>query len=286
SVSRNSSIINESLFNKIKRNVKALNNIKVEKEYRENCLNYKYWIFGEIWKLYDVEKPSHTISDITTEFMKLNGCFKGGISRGCQFIFIYKDINDLILLLEKRNLYDYFKNYSKIKESVCKKENKDLFEKYLKSISETYKKHHVQEKCCDWGASYCPDYFLSCDYVYNPSRLLSLLESKDKGVCDKVEKEYSYETVELTNPLTSKVKVDMYIKYLRCAKVTEQGFNETAIVCQQPGYRPHLSNSLMDMKRRGKTIDNNTNRPIHQLIINENPVNVVLISNQDYNYYN
>ncbi|KMZ86134.1 variable surface protein Vir12 [Plasmodium vivax Brazil I] len=287
SVPCNSTIISESLLKKIKRNVKALRDIKVEKEYRENCLNYKYWIFGEMWKLYNVEKKSQDISNIIAEFMKLNGFFNDGNSWGCEFNFIDKDPKDLILLLGKRNLYDYFKNHHNIKKSIaCKTVNNDLSETYLKSISETYKKYQSQEECCHWGASFCPDYFLSCDDVYNPSRLLSLLNSKDGGTCDKVGKEDSHITGELKDSVSSTKNVDMYIKYLRCAKVTEPTFNQTAIVCQQPGYRPHLSNSLMDRKRIGEAIDKNSTRPIHQLRINEKPVNVVLISSQDYNYYN
>ncbi|SCO67911.1 VIR protein [Plasmodium vivax] len=287
SVPCNSTIISESLLKKIKRNVKALHDIKVEKEYRENCLNYKYWIFGELLKRYNGKTGSQTIGDITTEFMNLNGCFNDGSSRGCEFKFIHKDLENLTLLLEKRNLYDYFKNHYKIKKSIaCKTENKALFETYLKSINKTYKKYQGQEECCHWGASFCPDYFLSCDDVYNPSRLLLLLESKDEETCSKVEKEESHRTDELKDSQNSKENVDMYIKYLRCANVREPRFNETAIVCQQPGYRPHLSNSLMDRKRIGKTIDSNSTRPIHQLNINEKPVNVVLISSQDYNYYN
>ncbi|GAB69479.1 CYIR protein, partial [Plasmodium cynomolgi strain B] len=144
--------------------------------------------------------------------------------------------------------------------------------------------YQVQEECCHWGASFCPDYFLNCNDVYNPSRLLSLLKYYDEEAC-KVGTEDSYETAELNVSPPSKGRVDMYIKYLKCAEVTEENFKGTAIVCQQPGYRPHLSNSLMDMKRKGKTIHSNSNRPIHQLKINEKPVNVVLISNQDYNYY-
>ncbi|KMZ79960.1 variable surface protein Vir12 [Plasmodium vivax India VII] len=280
-------IMVDSLFNKIKRNVNALNDIKVENEYRENCLNYKYWIFGEMWKLHNDKENPKDISNIITEFMKLNGFFKGGRNRGCEFNFIHKELKDLTFLLEKKNLYDYFKNHHKIKKGdICKKENKALFEKYLKSISEAYKNYQVQEKCCHWGASFCPDYFLSCDDVYNPSRLLSLLKSNDKEACDKIGKEDSHITGELKDSVTSTKNVDMYIKYLRCANVTDSRFNQTAIVCQQPGYRPHLSNSLMDRKRIGKTIDSNSTRPIHQLKINENPVNVVLISSQDYNYYN
>ncbi|KMZ92835.1 variable surface protein Vir12 [Plasmodium vivax Mauritania I] len=286
-VSCNSSIISDSLLKKIKRNVKALRDIKVEKEYRENCLNYKYWIFGEMWKLYNDKTKSYTINNITTEFMKLNGFFNDGNSWGCEFNFIDKDLKDLTLLLERRNLYDYFKNHHKIKKSdICKKEHKDLFKKYLISISETYKKYRGQEQCCHWGASFCPDYFLSCDDVYNPSRLLSILESNDEEACRKLGTDDSHGTATLTDSGNSTEKVDMYIKYLRCANVTDTRFNTTAIVCQQPGYRPHLSNSLMDRKRIGKTIDGNSTRPIHQLNINENPVNVVLISSQDYNYYN
>ncbi|GAW84295.1 variable surface protein [Plasmodium gonderi] len=282
----NNSIVDSELLRNIRNNAKKLNSVKCENEYKEDCSYYKYWIFREIWKLYKIKKTSHKISDIIKEFMKLNICTKKNDNKkySCQYYFTHNNEDELKYFLEQKNLFDYFKSYDKIISLLpCNNENNTVYMNYLKYINETYNKHLVQEECCYFGASLCQSYFLSCDDMYNPSKLIALLQSSDKEDFQKI-LDYNLSKKAQEESSSNTPKIDMYIKYLGCAKVTKDGFNETAIVCEQPGYRPHLKKTHIDIKRTDSAVSDNSNRNVHQLEINEKPINVVLISNQDYNY--
>ncbi|GAW83937.1 variable surface protein [Plasmodium gonderi] len=277
--------VNNDLLNKILRNAKKLNEIQKENIYREYCINYKYWIFREIWKLNKNNTTKSNFSDIISEFINLRDCTKKNHNNiyDCQYHFTVKNLDELKFFIEQKNLYDYFKSYDKVISNIpCDTDNNNEYINYLKSISETYNEHNFHERCCHFGASYCPNYFLSCDDKYNPRNIINALQSKDKEECNKIKNANLNNKSKEENLENYSTQVDMYIKYLECANVNKPPFNGTSIICQHPGYHPSTRNTFFKEKNSERSADSNSSTKIHQIEINNKPFNVALISNDIY----
>ncbi|KMZ94928.1 hypothetical protein PVMG_06044 [Plasmodium vivax Mauritania I] len=144
---------------------------------------------------------------------------------------------------EMKHLYEYFKAYDTIKSNIkCGDGKNDKYFKYIKYISFLYNKH--KEDCCSWSAEICPDYFLSCDEYYNPSKFVSALESSDIATCDEMLKAPIPKKSEDVFSVDPNSEDNMYIKYFTCSYVTDSKFEKKGLRCQQPGYSAHLNDRL------------------------------------------
>ncbi|KMZ89800.1 hypothetical protein PVMG_06295 [Plasmodium vivax Mauritania I] len=143
---------------------------------------------------------------------------------------------------EMKHLFEYFKNYDKIKGKFdCVKAKNDKYFKYFKYISFLYNKH--KESCCSWGATVCSDYFLECDEYYDPNKLVSAIESHDQEKCNEIKK-LSKPNLSEEKSIDPKEENNMYIKYFTCSYVTDSTFKKKGLRCQQPGYSPFRKNKF------------------------------------------
>ncbi|SBT01074.1 PIR Superfamily Protein, partial [Plasmodium malariae] len=152
------------------------------KKIKEYCSHYKYWVYQEIWKLF---KNGQQMDDIHVidKFNKLQSdLFVKHSKHDCSYGYILKDYEELNYKIEKKYLYDYFKNYNTIKSSnKCNTVGSDKYRAYLEAIKELYDR---ESHCCWTGLSECPDYILTCDDKFDPSKLLSALGSRGSERCD------------------------------------------------------------------------------------------------------
>ncbi|SBS92781.1 PIR Superfamily Protein [Plasmodium malariae] len=168
--------------------VSKLLDIVFKKESSENyedyCLHYRYWVYHELRKLFKDDKKSNDITEVINKFNKLQTTiFSKYAKRGCSFGFVTKDYKELNYKIEEKYLYDYFKNYNTIKSSKqCSNVGSSKYRAYLEAIKKLY---DVEYNFCCWtGLTECPDYILTCDNKFDPSKLLSALGSEEKGNCD------------------------------------------------------------------------------------------------------
>ncbi|KMZ81703.1 hypothetical protein PVIIG_06142 [Plasmodium vivax India VII] len=178
---------------------------------------------------------------------------------------------------EMKHLYEYFKAYDTIKSNIkCGDGKNDKYFKYIKYISFLYNKH--KEDCCSWSAEICPDYFLSCDEYYNPSKFVSALESSDIATCDEMLKAPIPKKSEDVFSVDPNSEDNMYIKYFTCSYVTDSKFEKKGLRCQQPGYSAHLNDRLSARRNVIKPQNNTSGLDGKKIIINGKTINVVLIS--------
>ncbi|KMZ96389.1 hypothetical protein PVNG_06426 [Plasmodium vivax North Korean] len=178
---------------------------------------------------------------------------------------------------EMKHLFEYFKNYDKIKEKFdCAKAKNDKYFKYFKYISFLYNKH--KEDCCSLGAEICPDYFLSCDEYYNPNKIVSAIESSDIEACNKIKKSPISNIYGETSIINPEEENNMYIKYFTCSYVTDLNFGKKGLRCQQPGYSAHLNDKISARRNVIKPQNNTSGLDGKKIIVNGKTINVVLIS--------
>ncbi|SCA59881.1 VIR protein [Plasmodium vivax] len=178
---------------------------------------------------------------------------------------------------EMKHLYEYFKAYDTIKSNIkCGDGKNDKYFKYIKYISFLYNKH--KEDCCSWSAEICPDYFLSCDEYYNPSKFVSALESSDIATCDEMLKAPIPKKSEDVFSVDPNSEDNMYIKYFTCSYVTDSKFEKKGLRCQQPGYSAHLNDRLSARRNIIKRQNNTSGLDGKKITINGKTINAVLIS--------
>ncbi|CAI7722540.1 PIR protein [Plasmodium vivax] len=178
---------------------------------------------------------------------------------------------------EMKHLFEYFKNYDKIKGKFdCVKAKNDKYFKYFKYISFLYNKH--KENCCSWGATVCSDYFLECDEYYDPNKLVSAIESHDQKECKKIKDSLIADKSEETSNINPKDENNMYIKYFTCSYVTDSTFKKKGLRCQQPGYSPFRKNNFSPVRAINNAKNNNLKLKGKKLTINGKSINAVLIS--------
>ncbi|KAI4840869.1 hypothetical protein MKS88_000632 [Plasmodium brasilianum] len=159
-------------------------NKSTQKEFKEYCSQYKFWVYEEVKKLFNEGTSDGDIEDVIKKFYNLQlNLFNFHSKNYCSYRFDYKTLEGLKYNIEEKSLYDYFKNYNTIKTSdTCNKCKNDEYKKYLNSISVIY--NNVKENCCTPGIWDCSNYFLSCEDDFDPSKLLSALGSEEKGNCE------------------------------------------------------------------------------------------------------
>ncbi|KMZ88718.1 hypothetical protein PVBG_05574 [Plasmodium vivax Brazil I] len=176
-----------------------------------------------------------------------------------------------------KHLFEYFKNYDKIKEKFeCAKAKNDKYFKYIKYISFLYNKH--KEDCCSLGAEMCPDYFLTCDKYYNPNKFVSAIESSDIETCNKILEVSVPDKSEDVFFVDPNSEDNMYIKYFTCSYVTDSKFEKKGLRCQQPGYSAHLNDRLSARRNIIKRQNNTSGLDGKKITINGKTINAVLIS--------
>ncbi|KMZ96126.1 hypothetical protein PVNG_06429 [Plasmodium vivax North Korean] len=176
-----------------------------------------------------------------------------------------------------KHLFEYFKNYDKIKGKFdCVKAKNDKYFKYFKYISFLYNKH--KESCCSWGATVCSDYFLECDEYYDPNKLVSAIESHDHKECKKIKDSLTANKSEEVSTIDPKDENNMYIKYLTCSRATHSNFENEGLKCQQPEFNALRNNKFTAVRPVYKAQKSNSKLKGKKLTINGKPINVVLIS--------
>ncbi|KMZ82436.1 hypothetical protein PVIIG_05838 [Plasmodium vivax India VII] len=136
---------------------------------------------------------------------------------------------------EMKHLFEYFKNYDKIKGKFdCVKAKNDKYFKYFKYISFLYNKH--KESCCSWGATVCSDYFLECDEYYDPNKLVSAIESSDTKACNNIKNSLIANKSEETSIINPEEENNMYIKYFTCSYINDSNFKNKGLRCYQPQF--------------------------------------------------
>ncbi|SCN12499.1 PIR protein [Plasmodium malariae] len=153
------------------------------KKSKEYCSHYKYWVYHEIWKLFKNGQQTDDIH-IIDKFNKLQSdLFVKHNKHNCSYGYILNDYEELNYKIEKKYLYDYFKNYNTIKSSKqCSNVGGSKYRAYLEAIKKLYDVEY--NSCCLSGLTECPDYILTCDDKFDPSKLLSALVSKGSERCD------------------------------------------------------------------------------------------------------
>ncbi|SBS92325.1 PIR Superfamily Protein [Plasmodium malariae] len=150
---------------------------------KEYCSHYIYWVYHEIWKLF---KGGQKASDmgIIDKFNKLQSTlFYNYKKHDCSYGYILKSYEEIDYKIEKKYLYDYFKNYNTIKSSKqCSNVGGSKYRAYLEAIKKLYDVEY--NSCCLSGLTECPDYILTCDDKFDPSKLLSALGSRGSERCD------------------------------------------------------------------------------------------------------
>ncbi|SBS95734.1 PIR Superfamily Protein [Plasmodium malariae] len=171
-----------TLCNKVSKLLKYVFDKDKFNKKKEYCSHYKYWVYQEIWKLFKNGQQTDNI-DVIDKFNKLQSdLFVKHNKRDCSFGYILRDYEELNYKIEKKYLYDYFKNFNTIKSSNnCNTVGSDKYRAYLKAIKELYDR---ESHCCWTGLSECPDYILTCDDKFDPSKLLSALGSRGSERCD------------------------------------------------------------------------------------------------------
>ncbi|KAI4841131.1 hypothetical protein MKS88_000366 [Plasmodium brasilianum] len=153
------------------------------KKSKEYCSHYKYWVYHEIWKLFKNGQQTDDIH-IIDKFNKLQSdLFLKHNNHDCSYGYILNDYEELNYKIEKKYLYDYFKNYNTIKSSKqCSNVGGSKYRAYLEAIKKLYDVEY--NSCCFSGLTECPDYILTCDDKFDPSKLLSALVSRGSERCD------------------------------------------------------------------------------------------------------
>ncbi|SCN12431.1 PIR protein [Plasmodium malariae] len=150
---------------------------------KEYCSHYIYWVYHEIWKLFKSDQKASDMG-IIDKFNKLQSTlFYNYNKHDCSYGYILKSYEEIDYKIEKKYLYDYFKNYNTIKSSKqCSNVGGSEYRAYLEAIKKLY---HVEYNFCCWtGLTQCPDYILNCDNKFDPSKLLSALGPKGSERCE------------------------------------------------------------------------------------------------------
>lgn len=170
--------ISPDLCDKITKNARYINGLAtIRKGDDPECLNYKNWVYYQIWKFHK-SKDTIKLDEVIGDFLNIqNAVNKAPAKKICQFDFTSKDKNELEERLEKKILRDYIKNYENIKKDVTAKVKSDMYFKYLTYISKIFEIH--KKRCEDfWNyiPKRCNEYFALSTNPINPKNLLPILE--------------------------------------------------------------------------------------------------------------
>ncbi|SCO73370.1 VIR protein [Plasmodium vivax] len=300
----------KTICKKMVRNIKTLSNNSEMKglSHRDRCTYLNFWIYREISKLYPNEDKN--LTDITDVYNLIDANIKInmdlikyysntkndqtaqstlGTSSQSPSTFVNHELSKhepcyfnydctFSECREMKYLYEYFKDYDKIKGNIkCEDRKKDKYIEYLTYISYLYNKHKNEKGCCSRGVEICPDYFLACDEYYNPNKIVSAMESSDIGTCNKIKNSPRPNLSEETS-IDPEDENNMYIKYFTCSYVTEPTFDKKRLRCQQPEYSSLRKNKFAAVRPVYKAQTSNSQLRGKKLTINGKTINAVLIS--------
>ncbi|GAB69360.1 CYIR protein [Plasmodium cynomolgi strain B] len=170
--------INSSLCDKITKNTRYINGLTIIRKSDEECLNYKYWVYYQIWKFHKSNKDTIKLDDVIDDFLNIqNAVNKGPAKKICEFDFTSKNKGEeLEEKLEKKILRDYIKNYGNIKKDVTNNVKSDMYFKYLTYISKIFDIHKKKcENFWDFFPKGCNEYFVISTNPFKPKDLLDIL---------------------------------------------------------------------------------------------------------------
>ncbi|EDL42866.1 variable surface protein Vir12, putative [Plasmodium vivax] len=169
--------ISPDLCDKITKNARYTNGLSTIKKGDDDCLNYKNWVYDQIWKFYK-SKDTIKLDEVISDFLNIqNAVNKVFPKKICQFDFTSKDKKDLEEKLEKKNLRDYIKNYENIKKEVTANVKSDMYSKYLTYISKIFEIHKTKcEGPWNFYPKQCNEYFVLSTNPFKPKDLLDILQ--------------------------------------------------------------------------------------------------------------
>ncbi|SBS95248.1 PIR Superfamily Protein [Plasmodium malariae] len=191
------------LCKNVARNFKYLYERGKPENYDYRCSHYKFWVYKEIEKMFEKNSAGDDVKDVITQFLNLQTSLTGTYGLyNCNYIFLKKNLEELDNKNKEKYLYEYFANYDSIKsKDICIKVDVKKYKKYINFISSLYEN---KKKICCWNEkSVCPHYFLKCGEEFNPSKLLSVLESHNGDSCNRLES--FKETISINKKLDSNI---------------------------------------------------------------------------------
>ncbi|CAI7724080.1 Plasmodium vivax Vir protein, putative [Plasmodium vivax] len=174
--------ITKELCNKVAANLQYVYDIKEEGKKKNTCLLYKYWTYDQMWKFLGKNKEHSHVKSVIADFVNIREkVSKKNHNYTCQYYFVRNSFQDLKENLEKKFLYDYFKNFESIRTNIHSKDKYDLYNKYITYIKSLYEEYG--EDCSDsfdFMMGNCDEYYEQDSKDYDPNVLLTTLK-KYKG---------------------------------------------------------------------------------------------------------
>ncbi|SBS99112.1 PIR Superfamily Protein, partial [Plasmodium malariae] len=264
------------LCRKIARNSRNLPEYSDTDKFTIHCSHYRYWAYQNIKKFLENNLGNDNGDSYISKFLSARDSINQAYnSYFCQYEF--KNNNALSVLndkLEEKYLYDYFHNYDSIKTyDTCNLVSLSEYEKYLRHIDTLYKKYRNEKYCCEDSWNYCPNYF-KCYEGFDPTKLLSVLNSKGKKICDNLKNlEDSLES-DMSKGSSSQTDVEDSIFIFYCTDINEDRLS----VNRRTRERPNADKSVcrffpISSKSRNKPsltgVETSTNLPISGTIPQE-----------------
>ncbi|GAW79042.1 variable surface protein [Plasmodium gonderi] len=169
------------LCKKIGNSLKILSQIQDGKTRRYGCLKYKYWVNSQILSLLGDDPKKEYDKTVLNNFSDAQKIIleKKIYDYVCWYDFKGANLKNVKEMNEKKDLHDYFSNYSTVKKYILSDSaNEDECKNYLKHIKELYDRH--KNECFDffnYWTSDCPDYYKR-EKKYDPNKLLLKLQGK------------------------------------------------------------------------------------------------------------
>ncbi|SBT84674.1 PIR protein [Plasmodium ovale] len=170
---------------KIVNNLKHLYSFESTLNSNERCLHYKNWVYNEILNMITNNSYNNDVWNIIDKFISLQNKKKQIVDANtitfCHYYFIFKDLLELSIKREEKDLHDYFKYYDTLENKIpLDDNNKKKYRNYLDYINILYTRHKIAWYCCDesYGVDPLCRHYFKCEDEYNPNYLLSLLDGK------------------------------------------------------------------------------------------------------------
>ncbi|KAI4833623.1 PIR protein [Plasmodium brasilianum] len=176
------------LCRKIARNSDHLPEYSDTDKFTIHCSHYRYWAYQNIKKFLENNLGNDNGASYISKFMKARDSINQAYnSFYCQYDLRNDNATDVLKdRLEEKYLYDYFRNYDSIKSyKTCNILEFIKYKEYLEHIDKLYKKYKNEKYCCEDSWYSCPNYF-NCYEGFDPTKLLSVLNSKGKKNCDNL----------------------------------------------------------------------------------------------------
>ncbi|KAI4841407.1 uncharacterized protein MKS88_000128 [Plasmodium brasilianum] len=245
-----------NLCKKVARNLENLPKNDKSWSYENRCSHYKYWLYEEIGKFFKDDAKENDVEVVINEFLRVQTLLTTDYEiLNCDYKFSKKNLQELKNKIEEKYMFDYFTNYEHIKaKETCVNVKIDKYKKYLNFILELY--HRKKGDCCVEKISKCPNYFLNCNNDFDPSKLLSKLESPYGGNCNElknftenktsekklVSSDFEpdfLETIHFTNCNINNNSSNLQCAFIRASAMTSR--NQSAVGSSEQGNGDKLS---------------------------------------------